>query len=378
MSTTTSNNTKTVRTALDELSAGGHFVRKDAAWRNWVSSTDPDAQFPAESGRYHLFVAAACPWAHRTWVTRAMKGLEDVISLTVVMPVWRKTRPDDPNDQHTGWAFADPDGEPYHNTIGLGGPFPSSYPQNEPEPFFGSKFVRDLYEHAGDVDAKYTVPILWDKKSNTIVSNESAEIIQMLNSEFNAFAKNPELDLNPVDLRSAMAEVDAFIYPNINNGVYRCGFARSQEAYDVAIDDLTAAFDKVEGILSKQRYIAGDRFTLSDIRLFVTLLRFDEVYVVYFKTNTRSVANSPVLLNYVREIYQMEGVKDTIIMDQIKLHYYASHPTLNHYSIVPRGPNFEALLHEPHNRPEQLLVLLNKKRQRQDVEYGEEEKKVQS
>jgi glutathionyl-hydroquinone reductase len=197
---------------------------------------------------------------------------------------------------------------------------------------------------------KYTVPILYDKVQKTIVSNESSEIIQMLNSCFNQWAKYPDTDLNPVDLRDAMAEVDSWVYPNLNNGVYRCGFATTQGAYDKAITDLTDAFDRAEELLSKQRFVAGDRFTLSDIRLFVTLLRFDEVYVVYFKTNTRSIANSPVLLNYCRDIYQHPGVKSTVNMDQIKMHYFCSHPDLNKYSIIPKGSGFEQLLQQPHNR----------------------------
>ena len=178
------------------------------------------------------------------------------------------------------------------------------------------------------------MPILFDKKLNTIVSNESAEIIRMLNSEllnseFNYLATKHGLNLYPEEMREGIEAVNAWIYPSINNGVYRCGFATSQEAYDKAIDDLTNAFDKVESILQKQRYIAGDTLTEADIRLFVTLLPFDEVYVVYFKTNTRSVANSPAILNYCREIYQMEGVKETVNMEQIKAHYFCSHPTLN-------------------------------------------------
>ena len=226
----------------------------------------------------------------------------------------------------------------------------ASYPQNDADPVFNAKSIRAIYELAGDKDGKYSVPILFDKKLRTIVSNESSEIIQMLNSQFDEYATSPDLDLEPEDLREAMKSVDSWIYPNMNNGVYRCGFAKTQEAYDVAIDDLTAAFDKVKDILSRQRFIAGDRFTLSDIRLFVTLLRFDEVYVVYFKTNTRSVANSPVLLNYCREIYQMRGVASTVDMHQIKEHYYCSHPDLNMLSIVPRGPDFERMLKERHNR----------------------------
>jgi glutathionyl-hydroquinone reductase len=359
------------RTALDEMGADGSFNRRDAAWRDWISR-DEDAKFRAEPSRYHLFVAYACPWASRTLMARSMKGLEDVISTTVVMPVWKKTRPDDPEDKHNGWVFADPDGAPYKNTIGLGGPFPAILPENAPEPFFNAKSIRELYERAGDTDGKYTVPILWDKKTNTIVSNESADIIKMLNSEFNEFAKNPDLELNPEELHDAMEEVDSWIYPNINNGVYRCGFAKSQEAYDEAIEDLTEAFDKLEAILAQQRYIAGDKFTLSDIRLFVTLVRYDEVYHVYFKTNTRSITETPVLLNYVREIYQMPGVKETVNMKQIKMHYYCSHPDLNKFSIIPKGNDFEGLLKMPHNRDS----MFTKKRMiTNDSNVAEEEKK---
>jgi putative glutathione S-transferase len=149
--------TTKARTALDEMSKDGAFVRKDAAWRDWISN-DSDAKFPAENGRYHLFVAYACPWAHRTLITRAIKGLQDVISVTVVMPVWKKTKPDDPQDNHCGWVFADHDGKPYHNTIGLGGPFPAYYPENQPEPFYGAKSVRELYERSGDTNGKYEYP----------------------------------------------------------------------------------------------------------------------------------------------------------------------------------------------------------------------------
>lgn len=246
--------------------------------------------------------------------------------------------------------FADKGGEPIQNTAGLGGPFPTAYPENEPDAHLGAKSVRDIYEKVGDTEGKYTVPILYDKNLKTIVSNESSEIIRMMNSEFNLFAAHPELDLEPEDLKPEMEKVDKWIYPNINNGVYRCGFCQTQIAYDRAIDDLTASFDRLEEILSIRRFIAGNRFTLSDIRLFVTLLRFDEVYAIYFKCNARSVANSPALLNYCREVYNMPGVKETVNMRQIKEHYYCSHPDYNRWSIVPRGPDFEKLLQEPHNR----------------------------
>jgi len=225
-----------------------------------------------------------------------------------------------------------------------------TYPGNEPDPLGNAKTIREVYERAKDQNGKYSVPILWDKKLNTIVNNESSEIIRMLNSEFNEFSKYPDLDLYPESLRESMDSVNQWIYPKINNGVYRCGFAKSQAAYDEAIEELTEAFDKVDDILKKQRYIAGDTFTLADVRLFVTLLRFDEVYIVYFKTNTRSVTHTPAILNYCREIYQMPGVKDTVSMEQIKAHYFTSHPVLNSYSIIPRGGNFIKLLEEPHNR----------------------------
>jgi glutathionyl-hydroquinone reductase len=283
-------------------------------------------------------------------MVRAMKGLEDVIGATSVHPTWRRTKPDLEGDTHTGWVFGDPNGKPFPNSNGDGGPFDPAPKGCDPNPLFPSFSVRDVYEKAKDNNGKYTVPILWDKKKETIVSNESSEIIKMLNAEFNEWAKNPDLDLNPAELQDEMATVDEWIYPNLNNGVYRCGFATTQAAYDKAIVELTDAFDKLNGILQKQRYITGDQITLSDVRLFMTLVRFDEVYIVYFKTNTRSVAHTPAILNYCREIYQMEGVRDTISMEQIKQHYFTSHPSLNKFSIIPKGTDFLKLLDEPHDR----------------------------
>lgn len=342
------------RTGLDETSPDGAFKRTDAAWRNTISK-EPGSKFPPENDRYHLYVAHACPWAHRTLIARALKGLEDVISITVVMPIWQRTNP---NDTHTGWMFADHSSSGNNvvtNSEGRGGPFPASYPSNEADPIFNAKSVREIYEKVNDEDGKYAVPILFDKKLKTIVNNESSEILGMINSQFDEYASYPELDLEPEDMKEAMAAVDSWIYQSLSNGVYRCGIAQTQEAYDTAIDELTAAFDRAEDILSRQRYIAGNRFTLSDIRLFVTLLRFDEVYAVYFKTNTRSVANSSVLLNYCRDIYQMPGVAETVDMHQIKEHYYCSHPDYNRLSIVPRGPDFERLLQAPHDREAFLM-----------------------
>jgi putative glutathione S-transferase len=236
--------------------------------------TEEGAKFAPEADRYHLFVAYACPWAHRTLMVRALKGLEDTLSVTVVHPIWQKTRPEE--DDHKGWIFGKPDGESFANADGRGGPFPASFDGNDPDPFYSSKNVREYYERAGDTEGKYSVPILWDKKLNTIVSNESFEIIRMLSSEFNDFAQNPDLELYPEELRESIDAVNEWVYPYLNNGVYRCGFAQSQHAYDTAITELTEAFDKVDAILQKQRYIAGDTFTEADIRLFVTLLRFDE------------------------------------------------------------------------------------------------------
>lgn len=337
------------RTALDELGKDGDFKRRDAAWRNWIS-TDDGAEFPPEADRYHLFVAAACPWAHRTLMVRHMKGLQDVISVSIVHPTWRETKPDDKEDTHCGWVFGADSDETFANTAGDGGPFPARLKGCDPNPLFASYSLRDIYEKVKDTEGKYTVPVLWDKKKGTIVSNESAEIIQMFNSCFNqnGLAKEPELDLAPESLKDAMKEVDDWIYPTINNGVYRCGFAQSQKAYDKAIGELTESFDRLEETLGKQRYICGDVMTLSDVRLFSTLLRFDEVYIVYFKTNTRTVSHSPALLNYCRDMYQR--VKPTVMMDQIKMHYYTSHPNLNKYSIIAKGANFVQLLDEPHDR----------------------------
>lgn len=337
------------RTTLAEKSKNGEFIRKDAAWRGTISRKE-GAKFPPEDNRYHLYVAHACPWAHRTVLVRALKGLEQTISITVVHPVWQSTKPQD--DKHTGWVFGDPSGESFSNNIGLGGPFPAAFPGNEPDPFQGAKSIRELYEFAGDTDGKYSVPLLWDKKTNTIVSNESSEIIRMLNSEFNEFAKNPELDLYPEDdlnQREAIDAVNQWVYPTINNGVYKCGFAKSQEAYNKAIEELTDSFDRIHEILKKQNFIAGNQLTEADIRLFVTLIRFDEVYAVYFKTNTRSVAGAPSMLEYIRTIYRMKGVAETVNMDQIKAHYYASHPDLNRWSVIPRGPDFIKLLEAADN-----------------------------
>mmetsp|Transcript_59628 Transcript_59628/g.189739 ORF Transcript_59628/g.189739 Transcript_59628/m.189739 type:complete len:394 (+) Transcript_59628:70-1251(+) len=330
------------RTALDEKDANtGAFVRRDSVWRSWVGE---GKDFPAEDGRYHLYVAYACPWANRCLAVRAMKGLEDCIGVSVVHPTWQKTRPG--KDEHSGWVFRDPSDPPCTSMEGHGS---FSCEGSIPDTVNGAADVRALYEMAGDTEGKYTVPILWDKKTKTIVSNESADIIIMLNGAFNEFAKVPKLDLNPPEMVAAQAEVDKWIYPCINNGVYRCGFATSQGAYEEAMGDLFEGLDRAESILSQQRYIAGGKMTLADVRLFMTLVRFDEVYVVYFKTNTKMIREYPNLYNYVKDMYQTTGMAGTVNMDHIKMHYFTSHPVLNHFSVVPLGRG-DKWLQEPHDR----------------------------
>ncbi|KAG5181374.1 glutathione S-transferase [Tribonema minus] len=330
------------RSALEEM-INGEFKRNDSTYRSRIRA---GTEYEPESGRYHLYVSYACPWAHRTLIVRALKGLTDDIGVTVVAPTWQRTKPDDPQDGHSGWVFAEP-GAALTPPSGHGSIKVTPLELDTIGPF---KTIRDVYESVKDTNGKYTVPILFDKKTRTIVNNESSEIIEMLNAEFTDIGTNPKLDLDPADLKAAQEEANSWVYPGINNGVYRCGFAQSQQAYDVAVKDVFDALDKAEAILSKQRYIAGDRFTLADVRLFVTLARFDEVYEVYFKCNKRRIADYPNILNYVREIYQMPGVAETVNMEHIKAHYYTSHPRLNTFSIVPAGPDAEASFKQPHDR----------------------------
>ena len=284
-------------------------------------------------------------------MVRALKGLEDVIPITVVYPIWQRTRPDDPSDQHKGWVFANTnDSEAtLTNTDGVGGPFPSAFDQNEADPILGCKSIRDLYEQAGDADGKDTVPMLWDKKTSTIVSKESLQITKMLNDCFNDFAKNTSLDLYPLVERANIDGMGDLIF-HLSNGVYRVGFAKTQKDYDESLDAVEMAFDKIETILSGQRYICGDQMTEADVRLFVTLIRFDEIYSIYFKCTTRSVMASQILLDYCRDIYQTGNIRKTIDMEQAQAHYYCSHPELNQYSIIPRSKGFMKKLEEPHDR----------------------------
>eukprot|EP00122_Pirum_gemmata_P002981 Pgem_evm1s2693 len=307
------------------ISSNGAFQRKDAVFRNWVRK-DGSTPFQPEKDRYHLYISYACPWASRCLALLELKGLTNSISLSVVDPVMDFTKPGE--DEHKGWFFKSEE----------------SFPGNIPDFINHTTTVRELYEKVTPADVinhTFSVPILWDKKLNTIVSNESSEIIRMFNSEFNDICENPSVDLYPKELRNKIDEVNAWVYPAINNGVYKCGFARSQESYDEAIKALFEAMDKVEDILSKQKYIVSNDFTEADIRLFVTLVRFDEVYHGHFKCNVKRVADYHNIENYVRDIYQMEGIKETVNMPHIKHHYHRSHQLINLYGIVPKGPGVD-------------------------------------
>ncbi|MCG6402658.1 glutathione S-transferase family protein [Vibrio fluvialis] len=297
----------------DTKSSSGRFVREDAGFRGWIENK-ADAQFAPESGRYHLYVSLACPWAHRTLIFRSLKQLQEHIDVTIVCP----------DMMSEGWKF------------GI------------PEPLFGHTKMHQIYTQAkSDYTGRVTVPVLWDKKTQTIVSNESSEIIRMFNSAFNGLTGNDD-DYYPQHLRPLIDEWNTFIYPNINNGVYRCGFATTQEAYEEAYDSLFDAFDKVEAHLATHRYLAGSVITEADWRLFTTLIRFDAVYVGHFKCNKKRIADYPNLNGYMKELYQVEGVKETTDFYHIKRHYYFSHTTINPTQVVPVGPELD--LESPYGR----------------------------
>lgn len=292
------------RTALDELGKAGEFKRTEAGWR---SSIEQGGRFEPEAGRYHLYISYACPWANRCLAVLYMKGLEDAIGVSVVHPTWQRTRPDNPADEHTGWVFRSPSDLPLTSSTGFG-TFPGT--ACVPDNVNHTQSVRDLYELAGDTIGKYSVPVLWDKKDKTIVNNESSEIIRILNSAFNHLpsCKHPALNLYPEALRHAIDDVNSWTYPTINNGVYRCGFATAQGPYEQAFSELFASLDRCESILARQRYIASDVLTEADVRLFMTLIRFDEVYVVYFRCNRQFIREYPNICNYVRELYQIPEI----------------------------------------------------------------------
>ncbi|MCB9554555.1 MAG: glutathione S-transferase family protein [Deltaproteobacteria bacterium] len=301
----------------DTSASGGRFVRKPSQFREQIGST----RFPAEPGRYQLYVSYACPWAHRTLIVRQLKGLQKAIGVSVVHPLMA---------DH-GWAFG------------------SDFAGATAEPQFGASFLYELYQRA---DAQYTgrvtVPVLWDKLQQTIVNNESSEIIRMFNQAFDRFAENPQLDLYPAALRAEIDAVNERVYNAVNNGVYRAGFATSQAAYQEAYNELFAALDWLEQRLAAQRYLVGTQITEADWRLFTTLVRFDAVYVGHFKCNRQRIADFENLSNYLRELYQLPGVASTVRFDHIKHHYYASHTSINPTRVVPLGP--ELNLEAPHDR----------------------------
>ena len=316
---------KWVDDSVANKSTGGKFIRKDASFRNWITndgSPGPSGTggYQAESGRYHLYVSLACPWAHRTLIFRELKGLREHVTVDVV-------HPDSIND---GWTF-----EPYGHAA-------------KGDSLFHSKFARDIYTRAvADVTSRVTVPILWDKKTDSIVSNESSEIIRMFNSAFDGITGNT-LDFWPEEMRDDIETVNERIYHSFNNGVYKCGFAQSQEAYDSAVGPLFETMDWLEERLSSNRYLMGDRITEADWRLVTTLFRFDPVYHLHFKTNRNRLIDMPNLWAYTRELYQWPGVSETVDFDHIVRHYHYSHNSVNPYRIIPINPRIDWL--KPHGR----------------------------
>lgn len=301
-----------------ETDASGRFVRQKSRFRDRVTA-DGSSGFRAEPGRYHLYVSRACPWAHRAIIVRRLKALEDVISMSVVDPV-RDDR---------GWAFRPGRG-------------------HGEDPVNGFAFLAEAYRVSDpEFRGRITVPVLWDRQGGRIVSNESADVVRMLNAEFDEWG-DASVDLYPVGLREEIDAVNDRVYRTINNGVYRAGFATSQEAYEEAFDALFESLAWLDGLLGERRYLAGDRVTEADWRLFTTLVRFDAVYALHFKCNLRRLVDHPRLWPYVRELYQWPGVAETVDMDHIKRHYYLTHGSINPTGIVPKGP--DTGFTQPHGR----------------------------
>ncbi|MDX8390378.1 MAG: glutathione S-transferase family protein [Mariprofundaceae bacterium] len=295
----------------DTGKSDGRFIRSESQFRNWIVE---GGEFQPEANRYHLYVSLACPWAHRALIFRKLKSLENLIDITVVSP----------NMLEFGWQF------------------------DESEPICGFDFVHQLYTLADPTySGRVTVPVLWDKRGKTIVSNESSEIIRIFNSAFNKLTGN-ETDYYPQDLRAEIHEINDFVYKNINNGVYCCGFATTQSAYNEAFETLFSALDDIENRLAKQRYLLGHTLTEADWRLFTTLIRFDAVYVNHFKCNRQRISDYPNLSNYLRDLYQQPGIDETVDMKHIKQHYFYSHESINPTRIVPQGP--ELKFEEGHDR----------------------------
>ena len=301
------------KTDVDEGTGdGGEFQRSTTTFRDRIED-EPDARFQPEAGRYHLYVSYACPWAHRTLLARSLKGLEDAISVDVVDPY----RADD------GWQFTPEKAGCTEDSI------------------MGADYLRELYVTADpDVTCRVTVPVLWDKQEETIVNNESREILRMLDTAFDDVASR-DVDLYPEGYRDDVDRIIDEIYDPINNGVYRAGFAGSQAAYDAAIDDLFAALDHWDGVLADQRYLAGDQLTEADVCMFTTLIRFDHVYHTHFKCNVKAIHEYDNLWPYLRDLYQTPGVAETVNLDHIKEHYYTTHPDVNPRRLIARGPDLD-------------------------------------
>jgi len=296
----------------DTSATGGRFVRKEAQFRHVIGE---GGEFSPQAGRYHLYVSLACPWAHRTLIFRKLKGLEALIDVSVVHP----------HMLEHGWSF-----------------------QFGAEPLYGFDHAHQLYTKSeANYSGRVTVPILWDKESSRIVNNESSDIIRIFNSAFDDLTGN-DLDFYPEPLRVQIDALNELVYANINNGVYRCGFATTQEAYDEAYDNLFAVLDELETCLDKQRYLVGEVVTEADWRLFTTLIRFDAVYFSHFKCNQRRIYDYPNLFAYMCDLYQTEGVAETVDLWHIKQHYYYSHESINPTRIVPKGPAQD--WHIEHNR----------------------------
>jgi putative glutathione S-transferase len=297
-----------------EKSEGGEFLRQEDQFRSWVEKGG-SSKFPIASGRYHLYVSLACPWAHRTIIVRKLKKLENVIGMTVV----------DPIRDERGWGFTD-----------------------EKDPINGFEYLGQAYDFSDSrYEARVTVPVLWDIKTSQIVSNCDDDIMRMLNSTFDDFTDS-NLDLYPVELRSEIDEINDLIYSNVNDGVYRSGFAKTQNAYEAAVHKLFKTLDLLESRLSEHRYLTGNRLTEADWRLFPTLIRFDAVYHGHFKCNLKRIIDYPNLYGYMCDLYHHDGIAETVDFDHIKRHYYMTHPEINPTKIVPVGPNFK--FDAPHNR----------------------------
>ena len=309
----------------DTDSTGGEFKRSESQFRNFITADGSAGStgkggFKAEAGRYHLYVCLACPWAHRTLIFRALKGLENMIDVSVV----------DYFMGESGWTF-----DQEHDDI-------------VSDDLYGLDYLYELYIKANDnYSGRVTVPVLWDKQQDTIVSNESADIIRMLNSAFDDIGAKPG-DYYPNDLHHKIDEINKRVYSDINNGVYKAGFATEQSVYEKHVKNLFAALDWVEAILAENRYLTGEHITEADWRLFTTLIRFDAVYHGHFKCNLKRLIDYPNISGYVRELYQIPGIAETVNMKHIQAHYYTSHPTINPNGIVPLGPNQDFSL--PHDR----------------------------